>query len=43
VPGQIGEYVKMFNACVEGVKAKIGYHVCFGNLLSRPRGKRSYR
>jgi 5-methyltetrahydropteroyltriglutamate--homocysteine methyltransferase len=43
VPGQIGEYVKMFNACVEGVRAKIGYHVCFGNLLSRPRGKRSYR
>jgi len=28
---------------VEGVNAKIGYHVCFGNLLSRPRGKRSYR
>ena len=25
VPGQIGEYVKMFNACVEGVTAKIGY------------------
>ena len=43
VPGQIGEYVKMFNACVEGVRAKIGYHACFGNLLSRPRGKRSYR
>ena len=43
VPGQIGEYVKMFNACVEGVRAKIGFHVCFGNLLSRPRGKRSYR
>ena len=43
VPGQIDEYVKMFNACVEGVRAKIGYHVCFGNLLSRPRGKRSYR
>ena len=41
VPGQVGEYVKMFNACVEGVRAKIGYHVCFGNLLSRPRGKRS--
>ena len=41
VPGQAPEYVKMFNACVEGVKAKIGYHVCFGNLLSRPRGKRS--
>jgi len=43
VPGQIAEYVKMFNACVEGVRAKIAYHVCFGNLLSRPRGKRSYR
>jgi 5-methyltetrahydropteroyltriglutamate--homocysteine methyltransferase len=43
VPGQLDEYVKMFNACVEGVTAKIGYHVCFGNLLSRPRGKRSYR
>jgi len=43
VPGQIDDYVKMFNACVEGVRTKIGYHVCFGNLLSRPRGKRSYR
>jgi 5-methyltetrahydropteroyltriglutamate--homocysteine methyltransferase len=44
VPGQIDEYVKLFNACVEGVTgAKIAYHVCFGNLLSRPRGKRSYR
>src|SRR5262249_56598534 len=43
VPGQAAEYVKMFNACVDGVSARIGYHVCFGNLLSRPRGKRSYR
>ena len=43
VPGQIDEYVKMFNACVDGVPAKIAYHICFGNLLSRPRGKRSYR
>ena len=25
------------------MRAKIGFHVCFGNLLSRPRGKRSYR
>src|SRR6266571_27235 len=40
VPGQAPEYVKMFNACGEGVKAKIGYHVCFGNLLSRPRANR---
>ncbi len=43
VPGQLDEYVKMFNACVEGVRAKIAYHVCFGNLMSRPRGRRSYR
>ncbi|MFQ5897502.1 MAG: methionine synthase [Candidatus Methylomirabilia bacterium] len=43
VSGNIQEYVKMFNACVEGVKAKVAYHICFGNLLSRPRGKRSYR
>jgi 5-methyltetrahydropteroyltriglutamate--homocysteine methyltransferase len=44
VPGQVDEYVKLFNACVDGVRGvKIGYHVCFGNLLSRPRGKRSYR
>ena len=43
VPGQIDQYVEMFNACVAGVTAKIAYHVCFGNLLSRPRGKRSYR
>ena len=39
VPGQIGEYVKMFNAAVEGVKARIGYHVCFGNLLSGAAGE----
>jgi len=43
VPGAIVEYVKLFNACVEGVKAKIAYHICFGNLHSRPRGKRTYR
>jgi len=43
VPGQAAEHVKLFNACVEGVKAKVGYHICFGNLMSRPRGKRSYR
>src|SRR5436309_6454039 len=43
VPGQIDEYVKRFNACGGGVRAKLGCHVSFGNLLSRPRGKRSYR
>jgi 5-methyltetrahydropteroyltriglutamate--homocysteine methyltransferase len=28
---------------VDGVNAKLALHVCFGNLGSRPRGKRSYR
>ena len=43
VRGELEEYTKLFNAAVDGVKAKIGYHVCFGNLASRPRGKRDYR
>ena len=43
VRGELEEYTKLFNAAVEGVKAKIAYHVCFGNLASRPRGKRDYR
>ena len=42
VTGELKEYIKLFNAIVEGVKAKIAYHVCFGNLGSRPRGKREY-
>jgi 5-methyltetrahydropteroyltriglutamate--homocysteine methyltransferase len=42
VTGELKEYIKLFNAAVDGVKAKIGYHVCFGNLASRPRGKREY-
>ncbi len=42
VAGELKEYIKLFNAIVEGVKAKLAYHVCFGNLASRPRGKREY-
>jgi 5-methyltetrahydropteroyltriglutamate--homocysteine methyltransferase len=42
VAGELKEYIRLFNAVVEGVKAKIAYHVCFGNLASRPRGKREY-
>ena len=42
VAGEIKEYIKLFNAAVDGVNAKIAYHVCFGNLASRPRGKREY-
>ncbi len=42
VAGELKEYIRLFNAIVVGVKAKIAYHVCFGNLASRPRGKREY-
>jgi len=43
VSGTIEEYVELLNACVADVDLKIGLHICFGNLLSRPRGRRSYR
>ena len=43
IPGELGEWVKLYNASVEGVNAKLALHVCFGNLGSRPRGKRNYR
>ena len=36
------DWVALFNKTVEGVNAKIALHVCFGNLSSRPRGKRAY-
>ena len=34
--------MELYNACVDGVDAKLALHVCFGNLGSRPRGKRRY-
>ena len=43
IPGALKDWVALYNACVEGVNAKLALHVCFGNLGSRPRGKRSYR
>jgi 5-methyltetrahydropteroyltriglutamate--homocysteine methyltransferase len=36
------EFVKLFNRTVEGVNAKIGVHLCFGNFVGRPVAKRSY-
>src|SRR5205085_8968247 len=33
----------VLNALVEGVKAKIGLHVCFGNRYGRPSWEGSYR
>lgn len=37
------EMAKIFNATVEGVKAKIAMHICFGNHRGRPLVKRTYR
>jgi 5-methyltetrahydropteroyltriglutamate--homocysteine methyltransferase len=36
MPGGLPEFVKMFNASVEGVHATIGIHLCFGNFRGRP-------
>ncbi len=42
VPGDARSWIDLFNETVKGVNAKIGLHICFGNLGSRPRGKRRY-
>ncbi len=36
-------FVELFNRTVEGVEARIGLHLCFGNLRGRPHSPRSYR
>ena len=42
--GEAKRLVEIFNATVEGVRAKIALHVCFGNLHGRPFSTtRSYR
>ncbi len=43
VPGALTDWVDLCNACFDGVAAKTALHICFGNLASRPRGKREYR
>jgi 5-methyltetrahydropteroyltriglutamate--homocysteine methyltransferase len=42
LPGSMREWVALFNEAVEGVKAKIALHICFGSVGGRPGGKRSY-
>jgi 5-methyltetrahydropteroyltriglutamate--homocysteine methyltransferase len=42
IGGTIDEYVDLFNRTVEGVDARVGLHICFGNLASRPRFERGY-
>jgi 5-methyltetrahydropteroyltriglutamate--homocysteine methyltransferase len=41
VTGQ--EMARLFNMATEGVNAKLGFHVCFGNRFGRGRFKRTYR
>ncbi len=42
--GELPDLVKVFNRAVEGVRAKLALHVCFGNLNGRPfSAVRSYR
>lgn len=36
------EFVDLFNATVEGVEARIGLHLCFGNYVGRPVAHRTY-
>jgi 5-methyltetrahydropteroyltriglutamate--homocysteine methyltransferase len=42
IPGSSRDWIDLFNRTVDGVDAKVGLHICFGNLGSRPRGKRRY-
>ena len=42
IPGSSRDWIDLFNKTVEGVEARVGLHICFGNLGSRPRGKRRY-
>lgn len=42
IPGQLDDWIALYNTAVDGVDARLALHICFGNLTSRPRGKRSY-
>jgi 5-methyltetrahydropteroyltriglutamate--homocysteine methyltransferase len=41
VSGQ--EMARLFNMATEGVKAKLAFHICFGNRFGRARFKRTYQ
>jgi 5-methyltetrahydropteroyltriglutamate--homocysteine methyltransferase len=45
IPGETAAWVELYNTAVKGIRergVRLGLHVCFGNLGSRPRGKRRY-
>ena len=37
------EMARLFNMATQGVKAKLAFHICFGNRFGRARFKRSYQ
>jgi 5-methyltetrahydropteroyltriglutamate--homocysteine methyltransferase len=42
-PDQPRAFVDLFNRTVQGVRARIGLHLCFGNFVGRPVARRTYR
>ncbi len=42
-PDQPRAFVDLFNQTVQGVQARIGLHLCFGNFVGRPVAHRTYR
>jgi 5-methyltetrahydropteroyltriglutamate--homocysteine methyltransferase len=42
-PDAPAAFVDLFNRTVEGVNARIGLHLCFGNFVGRPVARRTYR
>lgn len=41
-PEHLAETIRLFNATVNGIEARIGTHLCFGNFRGRPVARRSY-
>jgi 5-methyltetrahydropteroyltriglutamate--homocysteine methyltransferase len=42
IPGKFEDWVALLNRALDGVSVRKNLHICFGNLGSRPRGKRRY-
>lgn len=42
-PEAPAEFVRLFNRTVQGVDARIGVHLCFGNFVGRPVAHRTYK
>jgi 5-methyltetrahydropteroyltriglutamate--homocysteine methyltransferase len=42
-PDAPAEFVDLFNRTVEGIDARIGLHLCFGNFVGRPVALRTYK